>query len=187
MTTDFTVLGMSGSLRAQSTNTSLLRAAIALAPPGIAVEPYSGLSDLPIYNEDLDTDDPPEPVVDLRRRITEADAVLFVTPEYNYSIPGGLKNAIDWASRPHPGSSLRFKPVAAMGASPGHFGTVRAQLALRQVWLWTESTPVTRPQVHVFRSHERFDDRGNLVDEDTMSMVVELLEALRQIARASQR
>ena len=184
MTADFVVLGILGSLRAGSINRSLLRAAIELAPPGITVEPYFGIGGLPIYNEDLDTEDPPVPVADLRERITEADAVLIVTPEYNYSIPGGLKNAIDWAARPYPYHSLLHKPVAAMGASPGHFGTLRAQLALRQVWLWTESLPVMKPQVHVFRAHERFDEHGNLTDEETAAMVVELLHALQRTAES---
>jgi chromate reductase len=170
---------VSGSLRAKSLNTGLLRAACELAPEGMEVTPYQRLRDLPLYDEDIDTDDPPEAVGDLRQQITEADAVLIVTPEYNYSIPGGLKNAIDWASKPFPAHSLRHKPVAVMGASPGNFGTLRAQLAFRHVWLWTESIPVIKPEVHVFRAHERFDADGNLTDEDTRALVVALLESLR--------
>src|SRR5438067_10812763 len=121
MSEHLTFFAVSGSLRKGSFNTSLLRTAAEVAPPGIEIQPFERIGELPIYNEDLDTDDPAEPVADLRRRIVAADAVLIATPEYNYSIPGGLKNLIDWASRPYPHHSLRRKPVAAMGASVGFF------------------------------------------------------------------
>jgi chromate reductase len=172
------VLGISGSLRAGSLNTRLLEAAIELAPAGMTIERYEGLRDLPYYDADLDGEEPPAAAAELRSRIAQADGLLIATPEYNYSIPGGLKNAIDWASRPAMTSVLVGKPVAVMGAAPGNFGTLRAQLALRQVWLWTQSVPVVRPEVHVFRAAERFDDDGRLVDEDTRALVVGLLEAL---------
>lgn len=178
MSPEVRVFGLSGSLRVGSLNSALLRAACELAPEGMEIQTYLGLRDLPLYDEDRDTDDPPEAVRDLRQQITAADALLIATPEYNYSIPGGLKNAIDWASRPYPMHSLRHKPVAVMGASMGNFGTVRAQLALRNVWLWTESIPVLKPEVHVFKAHERFDEHGTLIDEDTRTMVVALLESL---------
>jgi chromate reductase len=179
MTDELTILGISGSLRAGSLNTRLLEAAIELAPPGMVVERYAGLADLPPYNADEDGDASPSPVVDLRAQISRADGVLIATPEYNYSIPGVLKNAIDWASRPSASSSLRHKPVAAMGAATGNFGTVRAQLALRQMWVWIDAVPVIKPEVHVFRAAERFDETGRLTDVATRELVVELLEALR--------
>jgi chromate reductase, NAD(P)H dehydrogenase (quinone) len=172
------ILGISGSLRAGSLNTRLLEAAIELAPEGMTIERYEGLRDLPHYDADLDGDDLPAPAADLRSRIAQADGLLIATPEYNYSIPGALKNTLDWASRPAATSVLVGKPVAVMGAAPGNFGTLRAQLALRQVWLWTQSVPVVRPEVHVFRAAERFDADGRLVDEETRALVAKLLEAL---------
>src|SRR3712207_4025678 len=119
------ILGLSGSLRAASHNTALLRAAAALAPDGMTVELYERMRELPPYDQDADTDRAPEPVVDLRRRVREADGLLIATPEYNYGVPGVLKNAIDWASRPAADSCLLGKPVAIMGAAPTHFGSVR--------------------------------------------------------------
>jgi chromate reductase len=142
---------------------------------------YEGLAELPHYNQDLDGEDAPESVRDLRRRITEADGVLIATPEYNYSIPGGLKNVIDWASRPAASSALLHKPVAIMGAAPTNFGSVRAQLALRQCFVWIDSRVVVKPEVIVFRAGERFDDQGNLVDPVTAEMVTNLLGSLREL------
>jgi chromate reductase, NAD(P)H dehydrogenase (quinone) len=179
MSGDLKILGISGSLRAGSLNTRLLQAAVELAPPGMTIELYHGLGGLPHYNGDLDGAESPPAVTELRSDIARADGVLIVTPEYNYSIPGVLKNAIDWASRPSATSALRGKPVAAMGAAPGNFGTVRAQLALRQMWVWIDSVPVVKPEVHVFRAAERFDDTGRLTDATTRELIVELLEALR--------
>ncbi|MEV6522917.1 NADPH-dependent FMN reductase [Longispora sp. NPDC051575] len=176
--TDITVLGISGSLRAGSFNTALLRAARQLAPAGMTVELYEGLRDIPPYDGDTDTETPPEPVADLRRRISQADGVLFVTPEYNYSVPGVLKNAIDWASRPAGHSSLTHKPVAIMGASPGNFGAVRAQLALRQSFVWINARMVVQPEVMVFKAGERFDEHGTLTDTTTAALVRKLLDAL---------
>lgn len=171
------VLGISGSLRADSQNTMLLRAAIRLAPEGMVIEEYAGLADVPPYNGDEDTDIPPDAVADLRERIHQADGLLIVTPEYNYGIPGVLKNALDWASTgAHP--ALSEKPVAIAGAAPTNFGSVRAQLALRQMFVWTDSYVVVKPEVIVFRSHERFDSAGNLVDADTAALVGGLLGAL---------
>jgi chromate reductase len=173
------ILAISGSLRAGSLNTRLLEAAVELVPSGMTVELYEGLGEIPHYNADLDGAATPPAVVDLRSRIARADGVLIATPEYNYSIPGVLKNAIDWASRPSATSALRRKPVAAMGAAPGNFGTVRAQLALRQMWVWIDAMPVVKPEVHVFRAAERFDASGRLTDVATRELIVELLEALR--------
>jgi chromate reductase len=172
------ILGISGSLRADSHNSALLRAAAKFAPAGVSVELYQGLRDLPPYDQDFDTEHPPAQVADLRARISAADGVLIATPEYNYGVPGALKNAIDWASRPAATSSLKGKPVAIMGAAPTNFGGVRAQLALRQSFLWIDAKVVGKPEVIVFRSHERFDEGGNLVDEDTRDLLVGLLDAL---------
>ncbi|MFB6725875.1 NADPH-dependent FMN reductase [Kribbella sp. NPDC056345] len=177
--TDLNILGISGSLRTGSLNTALLRAAQKHAPAGVTIELYDGLAELPYYNGDLDTEENlPEQARELRERIHAADGLLIATPEYNYSIPGGLKNAIDWASRPSATSSLLHRPVAIMGAAPTNFGTVRAQLALRQVFVWTRSDLVVKPEVMVFRAHERFDEAGNLVDEGTITLVTELVDAL---------
>ena len=172
------ILGLSGSLRAASHHPALLRAAADLAPHGMTVELYERMRELPPYDQDTDTDVAPEPVADLRRRIREADGVLIATPEYNYGVPGVLKNAIDWASRPAADSSLQGKPLAIMGAAPTNFGTVRAQLVLRQCFLWIDARVVGKPEVVVFRSQDRFDAAGNLVDERTKGLVSDLLLAL---------
>jgi chromate reductase len=182
---DLEILGISGSLRANSHNTALLRAAAQLAADrGMNVSSYDRLRDVPPYDEDLDTDTPPGAVADLRARIRAADAVLIATPEYNYGVPGVLKNAIDWASRPAATSVLLRKPVAIMGAAPTNFGSVRAQHALRQSFLWIDSIVVGKPEVAVFRSHERFDERGNLTDDTTRSLVSGLLGALAETVLA---
>lgn len=177
------VLAISGSLRADSLNTKLIRAATQLAPPELDVHLYEGLREIPPFDMDVDLAGPPEAVSDLRERVAAADGLLICTPEYNYNIPGVLKNALDWASTPPHASALHRKPVALMGASPTNFGTVRAQLALRQVFLWTGSPVVPGPEVMVFRAHERFDDDGRLVDEGTIELVSRLLEALAETLR----
>ncbi|GLZ75558.1 NAD(P)H-dependent FMN reductase [Actinorhabdospora filicis] len=175
------ILGVSGSLRADSHNTALLRAAQEHAPEGVEIEIYDRLREIPPYDFDLDTEElRPEPAADLRRRVAEADGLLIATPEFNYSVPGVLKNAIDWASTDwaRTGGPLDRKPTAIMGAAPTNFGTVRAQLALRQVFVWTHTDVVVKPEVIVFRSYERFDEKGNLADEATIGLVRELLGAL---------
>ncbi|MFI2431518.1 NADPH-dependent FMN reductase [Streptomyces sp. NPDC018693] len=172
------ILAISGSLRSASYNSALARAAQKFAPGDMTVEIYDGLRDIPLYDQDLETDTPPAPVADLRRRITEADGLFIATPEYNYGIPGPLKNALDWASRPGLNSSLTRKPIAIAGAAPTNFGTVRAQLSLRQMFLWTESDVVGKPELQIFRAHERFDETGNLTDESTIELLRGLLEAL---------
>lgn len=179
------VLAISGSLRAGSLNSLLLDAAAELAPAELGIDVYSGLRDIPHYDGDLDTAEPPAAVADLRARIAAADALLIATPEYNYGTPGVLKNALDWASTPPQSSVLRGKPVALMGASPSPFGTVRSQLALRQLFLWTGSPVVTKPEVCVFGAHERFDAGGTLVDEGTAALVSDLLTALQAEIRRS--
>ncbi|QLY32633.1 NADPH-dependent FMN reductase [Nocardia huaxiensis] len=179
--TNHKILAISGSLRADSHNTALLRAAQKFSN-GLDIDIYEGLREIPPYDMDLDTPaNRPAAVADLRRRITEADGLLIATPEFNYSIPGVLKNAIDWVSTDWTkteGLPLHRKPIAIMGAAPTQFGSVRAQLALRQVFVWTESDIVVKPEVIAFRSHERFDENGNLVDETTIDLLHGLLDAL---------
>ncbi|QWF81317.1 NADPH-dependent FMN reductase [Amycolatopsis sp. CA-230715] len=172
------VLALSGSLRTGSHNAALLRAAGKLAPPGVSVAPWDGLADVPMYHADLDTAAPPEPVRALRREIAAADALLLATPEYNASVPAVLKNAIDWASTAADASRLAGKPVAILGASPGALGTARAQLALRQILAAVGAEVVAKPEVVVFHAHERFDERGELADELTASLLSGLLTAL---------
>ncbi|MGW4246612.1 NADPH-dependent FMN reductase [Nocardia sp. NPDC004722] len=179
--TDHKILAFSGSLRADSHNTALLRAAQKFGA-GLDIEIYDRLREIPPYDMDLDTPAlRPAIVQELRDRITAADGLLIATPEFNYSIPGVLKNALDWVSTDWTkaeGLPLLRKPIAIMGAAPTQFGSVRAQLALRQVFVWTESDVVVKPEVIAFRSHERFDDDGNLIDETTIGLLTGLLAAL---------
>jgi len=170
------VLGFSGSLRKNSYNTRLLAAASELLPEGMTLETFD-LSSIPLYNDDVRAVGFPKSVQRFRERIAAADALLIATPEYNYSIPGVVKNAIDWASRP-PDPPLNGKPVAIMGASTGNFGTVRAQMHLRQVCVFCNMFPVNRPEVLVMRAQEKFDTDGRVVDETTRGFVRDLLIAL---------
>ena len=158
------VLGISGSLRRDSHNTKLLRVAGELAEEhGAEFEVFDGLKAIPPYDEDDDVGDGPEAVAHLREAIAGADAVLFATPEYNSSIPGVLKNAIDWASRPLATNSLRNKPVAVIGASTGMFGAVWAQAELRKV-LGAAGARVTEVELAVGHAHEQLDPAGGLAD-----------------------
>jgi chromate reductase, NAD(P)H dehydrogenase (quinone) len=179
----FTIVGLAGSLRRESYNRALLRAATPLAPAGAAVESFERLGEIPPYNDDVRLRGLPDPVAELWQAIAGADAVLVATPEYNYGVPGVLKNALDWVSRPPSESPLRHKPVAIMGASTGNFGTVRAQLALRQTFQFIESYVLLKPEIMVFRAAERFDDAGELTDETTRELVAQQLEALVAWAR----
>ena len=173
------VLGISGSLRRGSYNSAALRAARELAPIGMAVEPYEGLRDIPPYDEDLRLGQGfPPAVEELRTRIKAADALLIVTPEYNYSVPGVLKNAIDWASRP-PEQPFDGKPVAVMGASPGALGTARAQYHLRQMFVFLNGMVLNRPEVMIGQANARFDAEERLTGEKTREFVSTLLIALR--------
>jgi chromate reductase len=175
---NFVVCGIAGALRAGSYNKALLRAAQELAPAGMEIRTFERLREIPPYDADVEAKGDPEPVAALKHAIREADALLIATPEYNYGVPGALKNAIDWASRPPGKSPLNRKPAAIMGASPGPTGTVRAQLALRQSFLFTETYAMLKPEVLVARAHEKFDASGRLVDEATRQFVKSLLEAL---------
>ena len=175
------ILGIAGSLRRQSYNRAALRAAAELVPEGAAVEIFE-LDGIPGFSED-DEQSPPEKVVELKRRIREADAVLFVTPEYNYSIPGVLKNAIDWASRPYGDSAWNGKPAAIMGASVGALGTARAQYHLRQVMVFLNMFPVNQPEVMIGNASQRFDADGNLTDEATREFIRQLIHNLVEWTR----
>lgn len=171
------VLGIAGSLRRQSLNRSLLLAARELAPPGMSVEIFDRLREIPPYDEDVRETGRPEPVVALSEAIRVADGLLVVTPEYNYSVPGVLKNAIDWVSRPPQTSPLRNKPAAIMSVSTGISGGMRAQYHLRQSFVFTETVAMLKPEVIIPRGAERFDDRGRLIDESTRTLVHGFLEA----------
>lgn len=173
----FRILGFAGSLRGHSFNKGLIRAAQEVAPGGVDVEVFD-LSEIPLYNADVEARGDPESVSLFKECIREASALLIATPEYNYSIPGVLKNALDWASRPPTDSVLRFKPIALMGASSGRFGTVRAQLALRQVFVFTESFVMIKPELMVSGAGELFDQQGNLRDASTRDRIRALIEAL---------
>ena len=171
------VLALSGSLRRASYNTALLRAAAEVAPQGVEVELYEGLASLPPYDADSDVGTGPEPVRDLRERIAAADALLVATPEYNGSIPGLLKNAVDWASRPFPGGALGGKTVAVIGASTGQYGGMWAQAELRKS-LGVAGARALADGVAVPKAQERFDAGGRLLDEALRDRLAALLAAL---------
>jgi chromate reductase len=181
------VLGISGSLRKASFNTALLRAAIELAPEGMKIEAAS-IADIPLYDEDLrQAGGTPPPVAALRAAIAHADALLIASPEYNFSIPGVLKNAIDWASRP-PDQPFAGKPVALMSASNGMLGGARAQYHLRQTFVYLDMHPLNKPEVFVSRASDKIGANGVLTDEPTRQVIRALLEALsrwtQQLGRA---
>jgi chromate reductase len=174
------ILGISGSLRRDSHNTSLLRAAAEAAGPDVELELYDGLKEIPPYDEDDDVHPRPPSVARLNEAITSADAVLFSTPEYNSSIPGQLKNAIDWVSRPVATNALRNKPVAVVGASTGGFGAVWAQAELRKV-LSALGARVLDVELPVPHAHTRFED-GGLADDEIRAALEDVLEALTDAA-----
>src|SRR5579862_3250708 len=174
---DIKVLGICGSLRKGSFNMMALRVAQSLAPPGMKID-IADITAFPLYNEDVRAQGFPPPVQTFRDQIAAADALLFVTPEYNYSMSGVLKNAIDWASRP-PNQPFDGKPVAIMGASGGILGTARAQYHLRQTCVFLNMFPVNKPEVMIGQSASRFDAEGKLTDEATRGLVKQLLESLR--------
>ena len=171
------IIGISGSLRAGSYNTAALRAAMALAPAGMRFE-TAELAEIPLYNDDVRLQGWPAPVARLREQVRAADALLFVTPEYNYSMPGVLKNAIDWVSRP-PEQPFAGKPAAVMGASPGRFGTARAQYHLRQSMVFLDVRLLNRPEVMIGGCDKLFDADGRLTDETTADYIRKLLQALQ--------
>ena len=171
------VLGISGSLRRDSLNSALLRAAAERLPAGVELAEYEGLREIPPYDADLELEGTPAAVRELREAIREADAVLIATPEYNHSIPGQLKNARDWASRPAGESALNGKPAAAIGASKSMFGGVWAQAELRKV-LATAGARVIEDGVAVGRAHERFDVDRALTDDELRAQLGDVLKTL---------
>jgi chromate reductase len=185
MSNPLTILGIAGSLRKNSYNRAALRAAQQLAPEGAKVEIFE-LQGIPMFNQD-EEQNPPDRVKQLKAQIRAADAILLVTPEYNYSIPGVLKNAIDWASRPYGDNAWQGKPVALMGASLGPLGTSRAQYHLRQVFVFLDMLPLNKPEVMIGNASQRFDEAGNLVDQDTRKHIRGLLESLVNWTRHHQR
>jgi chromate reductase, NAD(P)H dehydrogenase (quinone) len=171
------ILGISGSLRSGSHNTDLLRAAAELLPPGVELELWDGLKAVPPYDADDDVQPAPPAVAALREAIADADAVLFATPEYNSSIPGVLKNALDWVSRPLKTNALRNKPVAVVGASTGAFGAVWSQAELRKV-LAAIGARVLEGDIAVGHAPTRFDDDGRLVDPELREQLAEVVAGL---------
>ena len=176
MSNPIRILGLAGSLRKASYNRAALRAAGTLLPAGATLETFE-LDGLPGFSED-DEKSPPAQVVELKRRIRAADALLFSTPEYNYSVPGVLKNAIDWASRPYGDSAWAGKPAAIMGASVGGGATMRAQYHLRQIFVYLDIHALNQPEVMIANAATRFDASGNLTDDGTRERIRKLLEAL---------
>jgi chromate reductase, NAD(P)H dehydrogenase (quinone) len=167
------VLGIAGSVRRDSHNRKLLRAARAVLPPGVELAEWEGLAGVPIFNEDEELS-PPEPVREFLAAIEDADAVLVATPEYNASLPGGLKNALDWASRPFPDNVLRDKPMAVIGASTGLFGAVWAQAEVRKA-LKASGARVLEGELAVGMADSAFDGEGSLADPDLQARLGELL------------
>ncbi len=174
-------LGISGSLRRQSLNTAALRACTQLLPPGVTMA-LADISAIPLYNEEIREQGLPAAVQTLREQILKADAILIATPEYNYSIPGVLKNAIDWASRP-PSQPFEGKPIALISASPGGFGGARAQYHLRQVFIYLNGLMLNRPEAMISAAHTKFDAQGNLTDSAAADQLKALLAALADWAR----
>lgn len=175
------ILGIVGSLRKASYNRHALAAAREMMPAG-AVLHVVDLQGIPVFNQDEEKTPPPA-VVEFKQRIRAADAILFATPEYNYSVPGVLKNAIDWASRPYGDNAWVGKPAAIMGVSIGNLGTARAQYHLRQILVAFDMPVVSQPEVMIGHAVERFDSLGKLTDEPTRRHVEKLLAALVQLAR----
>jgi chromate reductase len=176
------VLGFAGSLRQASYNRALLRTAQGLAPPDMVLETFD-LAAIPLYNGDVEAQGDPDGVAAFKQAIRAADAVLMVTPEYNHGVPGVMKNAVDWASRPPQDAPLGGKPVGIIGASPGMTGSARGQSQLRQAFEFTNSYCMPQPELLVFRAHEKFDAEGNLTDETTGKYLTRYLEAFVAWAR----
>jgi len=176
MNKPITILGFAGSLRKNSYNKALLHAAIELTPKDAKIEVFD-LEGIPPFNQDLETR-PPKKVKEFKARIRAADAILIATPEYNYSMSGIVKNAIDWASRPPDDNALEGKPVAIMSASTGRLGGARAQYHLRQVFVTLDMYPVNWPEVMVSRARENINEEGKLTDEKSRGLIKQLLENL---------
>jgi chromate reductase len=174
------LLGISGSTRRASLNRALLQAIAELLPVEAKLTLWDGLETLPIFNSDL-----PEPtaVLALKSAIASADGVIIAVPEYNYSIPGGLKNALDWVSRPPATSPLRAKPTAICGAATGMSGTIRAQNHLRQMLVYSDTPVMNQPEILIPRAHERFDQTGKLTDDSTRQLLTRYAIAITAFVR----
>ena len=172
----FSIFSFAGSLRKDSYNKALLRAAGELLPNDVELEIFD-LECIPPFNQDLEQQ-PPTKVKEFKTKIKAADALLIATPEYNYSVPGVLKNAIDWGSRPHGDNCFDDKPMAIMGASGGMLGTARAQYHLRQSCVFLNMHPLNKPEVMVPFAKDKIDSNGNLTDEHTRAKIKELIESL---------
>jgi chromate reductase len=170
------ILGFAGSLRKGSYNKALLRAAAELLPDEARLEIFD-LEGIPSFNQDLEKQ-MPEKVKEFKAKIRAADAILIATPEHNYSVPGVLKNAVDWASRPYGDNSFEGKPAAIMSASTGMLGGARAQYHLRQIFVFLDMRPVNKPEVFVTFAGQKIDEKGRLTDEPTRKIIKQLLEAL---------
>lgn len=176
------VLGIPGSLRRGSFNRKLLEAAQRLAPDDLNVAIFD-LQDVPLYDRDVEAEGDPPGVTALKNAIREADAVVIATPEYQHSVPGVLKNALDWASRPPSDPPLRHKPIAIVGATVGRYGTARAQMHLREVLAYNAAMVLQRPEVMVAKANEAFDEDGRLVDEGAKRFLGEMLASLAAWSR----
>jgi chromate reductase, NAD(P)H dehydrogenase (quinone) len=170
------ILGFAGSLRGGSYNRALLRAASELAPDGMSIDIFD-LAGVPLYNGDVEAEGDPEPVARFKQAVRAADGVLMVTPEYNHGVPGVMKNAVDWASRPPRDAPLGGKPVGIIGASPGITGSARGQSQLRQAFEFTNSFCMPQPELLVFKAHEKFDGDGRLTDAATSEFLGRYLAA----------
>lgn len=177
---DFNIVAVSGSLRAGSFNTAALRAADELKPDGVTIA-MADISAVPIFNQDVLDTGLPASVVALVNQIADADAVMIATPEYNYSIPGVLKNAIDWISKA-PDQPFKGKPIAIMGASPGTIGTARSQYDLRKVFVALDGYVLNQPEIMITAAHTRFDASGKLTDDATRTLIAKQIAALREWA-----
>lgn len=171
------ILGIAGSLRKGSYNKAALQSAKRLVPENAEMEIFDRLSEIPPFNQDKEGN-MPKVVLDLKEKIARADAILIATPEYNYSFPGVLKNAIDWASRPYGQSAWDGKPVALISAASGMLGGARAQYHLRQVFVFLNMHPLNKPEVIIPFAHEKFDQKGNIIDQHTKEKIQELMQSL---------
>ena len=179
---DLSILGFAGSLRRGSYNRALLRAAAGMAPDGMRIAIFD-LDAVPLYNGDVEAEGEPEPVTRFKQAIAAADGILMATPEYNHGVPGVMKNAVDWASRPPRAAPLGGKPVGIIGASPGSTGSARGQSQLRQAFEFTDSYCMPQPELLVARAHEKFDPEGNLTDPETGRYLARYLAAFADWVR----
>jgi chromate reductase len=182
MSGEIQILGIAGSLRASSFNRSLLRAAKELAPENVRIEIFD-LTPIPLYNGDIEAAGDPPAVAEFKEAIRASHGVLMVTPEYNHGVPGVMKNAVDWASRPPRNAALNGKPVGIIGASPGMTGSARGQSQLRQAFEFTNSYCMPQPEILVSRAHEKFDAEGKLIDSKTAELLRRYLVAFREWIR----